>query len=212
MSNDTSGALGPPPAYEDVTGSMSGTEPSAGYSRPPPPSSAHPRPSVDLNAAFNRLRLSESPKDPDADTCLAHLKLLFAIQTMKQDIGYTDGLWDLWDTRADRDDEARLADLAKGDRDVESLQKDAEQKQIILSKIREKRWALFVARAVDRYEAWWKTLSEGRRLGESDLDENDNPYYLEFPNIGECKEWVDMMLPPLGMPLLPFSRLRCMLK
>lgn len=29
---------------------------------------------------------------PDANTCLAHLKLLSALQTLKEDVGYTDGL------------------------------------------------------------------------------------------------------------------------
>lgn len=32
---------------------------------------------------------------PDANTCLAHLKLLSPLQALKEDVGYTDGLWGL---------------------------------------------------------------------------------------------------------------------
>src|SRR5690242_1185923 len=68
----------PPPAYVEVD---SDANPSSAYENLSP-------------SLFNRFL------DPSAETCLAHLKLLFAIQAMKEDVGYTDGLWGLWDSRA----------------------------------------------------------------------------------------------------------------
>src|ERR1044072_1405222 len=44
---------------------------------------------ADITASFAHLKLGNAPKQPDADTCLAHLKLLIDIQTLKTDVGYT---------------------------------------------------------------------------------------------------------------------------
>ncbi|KAI1025293.1 hypothetical protein LB505_009619 [Fusarium chuoi] len=53
---------------------------------------------------------------------------------------------------------------------------DLEDKKKSLSKVREKRWALFVARAVDRYEAWWDSLPrELSRLTEGIMTDKNSP-------------------------------------
>ena len=58
--------------------------------------------SDELNAAF--FRLSVVPLTiafPDSHRCLIHLKLLSALHNLKEDVGYTDGLFGLWDARSD---------------------------------------------------------------------------------------------------------------
>lgn len=158
---------------------------------------------VNLTEAFDKLSLGIWPKFPDADTCLAHLKLLFAIQGMKEEVGYTDGLWNIWDTRAD--DNATVSDLA----DLETASASASvpangevsnKKLAILSKIREKRWAIFLARAVDRYEAWWTSMQiPNGGLTESDMHTpRTDKYDLFVSSSKDLVRWDASNLPPLG--------------
>lgn len=41
---------------------------------------------------------STIPLAPVAETCIAHLRLLHAFHSLKEDIGYSDGLFGLWDS------------------------------------------------------------------------------------------------------------------
>ncbi|KAM5355078.1 hypothetical protein ACJ41O_001724 [Fusarium nematophilum] len=157
-------------------------------------------PADDVADLFANLRIDPSPHNPDPDTCLAHLRLLFAFQNLKEDVGYTDGLWGIWDSRADGNmvvaDNGEVEERpgAEGDRPD-----DVEEKHKALSKIREKRWALFVARAVDRYEAWWNSLTGERALRESDLDDEKSVAYDLFPVTDESSYWEKQSLPPLDV-------------
>ena len=103
-----------------------------------------------LNLAFSSLNVPLVAKSVTADTCLAHLKLLFAFQNLKEAVGYTDGLWQIYDSR-----------VFPRTKDIDTLQdadKLDDQIKKNLSLLREKRWALYVARASDRYEAWWNSF------------------------------------------------------
>lgn len=194
--NEVEGKLAPPPAYTTVDESAT----------------------ADLTAAFDQLSLSNTASDPTVDTCLAHLKLLFAIQSMKEDVGYTDGLWGLWDARAGPLDqlEHAYADKRKAPSDAKKILKDeldgddektAKKALENLSKIREKRWALFLARATQRYEAWWKSLP-GQPLTERDMEEDTAFGYETFPTDDSATfEWSEDKLPPLGMLSGPLPRL-----
>lgn len=134
-----------------------------------------------LAAAFSSLRLSDSPPSfPDPDTCLAHLKLLSAFHALKEDIGYTDGLFNLWDAKCE------LLD----NRD-ESL-----------AKMREKRWVLYIARAVERFEDWWLNVlcngeEGGKRLEVKEMRANVLKF-MEFTKRGRVQKWATSMLPPIG--------------
>jgi hypothetical protein len=133
----------------------------------------------ELNEQASRLRLDHSNQEviPDVVSCLTHLKLLRAFEQLKQKIGYTDGLWDIWDSRS-------------------------QGKIEILAKLREKRWAVYVARAVDRYEAWWKSfvpdmLTEKDMLkGESKGARSAN--FQSFTSAHEPLRWSKEILPPPG--------------
>ncbi|KAH6652037.1 hypothetical protein BKA67DRAFT_660806 [Truncatella angustata] len=111
---------------------------------------------------------------PTVDSCLAHLRLLRAFEVLKRKTGYTDGLWDIWDSRA-------------------------QNKLDILSKLREKRWAIFVARAVDRYEAWWKSFVPDM-LKEKDMLRGDSEARSSsfecFTSVHNLMKWTLASLPP----------------
>ena len=182
-----------------------GPQTADGSDEPPPPGYndatqlADPLPDdVDVTASFASLSLSPTPQNPDSDTCLAHLKLLYAIQGMKEDVGYTDGLWNIWDSRAD-DEREDLSLGAMPDAAPAKLADD-DKRKIAISKIREKRWAVFVARAVDRYESWWQSLS-GVMLREADMEDAKSPKYVKLPSDSTITAWKEDMLPPLGLCL-----------
>jgi hypothetical protein len=143
-----------------------------------------------LSAAFSSLRLSETPPDfPTADTCLAHLKLLSAFHALKEDVGYTDGLFNLWDAKCE------LLD----------------NRDETLAKMREKRWVLYVARAVERFEDWWLqvlcNMEEGQatRLEGKEMRANVMEF-MEFTKRGRVQRWTTSMLPPIGMDCLFLER------
>lgn len=172
---------------------------------------------ANLTAAFDNLRLSAHPGNPQVDTCLAHLKLLFAFQWMKEDVGFTDGLWGLDDDlagpidpilkrRPEKRDEKGAEKKTGNENETADQEPSVKEKMRnknleTLSEIREKRWALFVARAVDRYEAWWQAMvkiTNARPLKESDMT-TGSAKYSEFPsNIDGTMHWDENMLPPLG--------------
>ncbi|KAK4462347.1 glycine-rich domain-containing protein 1 [Cladorrhinum samala] len=163
--------------------------------------------SANLAAAFENLNLSSQPSNPTIETCLAHLKLLFAIQSMKEDVGYTDGLFGLWDSRAGALDQLAPAGSPGADGKTAAVEDESHQEErqkilAALSLIREKRWALFVARAVDRYAAWWNTLP-GRPLSEKDMDEVGSAHFDQFPTTDATSAldwtWTEERLPPLDV-------------
>jgi hypothetical protein len=167
----------------------------------PPPSytvTANPQgPSLEeINAGFSNLRIGDAPKNfPDTDLCLAHLKLLEAFFILKQEVGYTDGAFDIWDSRAPGTDESVANDEAARNTRIEAL-----------SKIREKRWALYVTRAVHRFEIWWmKVLCQYEQsvmLTEGAMRYKE---FQDFPGAGKVQRWTTSMLPPLGTFALHLS-------
>ncbi|EEY23844.1 conserved hypothetical protein [Verticillium alfalfae VaMs.102] len=173
----------PPPAYGDASQDLSAV---LDLDDAPPPFSVSG--TRDITAAFASLKLS-TQNNPDVDSCLAHLKLLHAIQTLKEEIGYTDGLWDIWDHRAG----PKLDDAAGSSAVSDQLH--------ILSIIREKRWALYLARAVDRYEAWWTSLPNDS-LTEKDMETKGSPKYERFPEGSVDFPWTQDNLPPIDVLMI----------
>jgi hypothetical protein len=147
-------------------------------------------PSIEeLNAAFSNLNIPENPPPfPSPEHCLVHLKLLNVFHAVKEDIGYTDGLFGLWDSRCE---------IVEG--------KDREK---LHSRIREKRWAIYLARAVERFEDWWlKVLcprEDGKRLQGKEMV-LENKSFVQFPETGVAQNWTKAMLPPVGKisPTIP---------
>jgi hypothetical protein len=185
---------GSPGAYSnEKQGGMPPTSNAPAMEAPPPTytATANPQgPSLEeINASFSNLRIGDAPKNfPDTDLCLAHLKLLEALFILKQDVGYTDGAFDIWDSRAPGTDDSVANDEMARNTRLEAL-----------SKIREKRWALYVARAVHRFEIWWmKVLCQYEQS--TMLTEGAMRYkeFQDFPSAGKVQRWTAFMLPPLG--------------
>ncbi|GKT82468.1 alpha-ketoglutarate-dependent sulfonate dioxygenase [Colletotrichum tofieldiae] len=197
-------------ADEDAASASGPATLPASASAPPPAYGAapdtHPSGPQDLSAALGALNLDASPPgtdprdDPNEDTCLAHLRLLTAFHRLKSETGYRDGLWEIWDSRAQVSNASSAtsssnskAAAAAADGGAGSLNTD------VLVKLREKRWAVYVGRAADRYAAWWRSFVPDMLL-ESDMvepSEERKDRYGGFPG-SEPMVWNADMLPPLA--------------
>lgn len=141
------------------------------------------------------LNLPASPVELSADSCLAHLRLLYALQALKEDVGYNDGLFGLSDSIASNAD-LRLPDV----KDQKQPEDEQQRIKARLALVREKRWGLFVARAADRYAAWWDKLCVPKTpITEQDMDYPSQPKFTDFPTASKPMEWTIEMLPPLDV-------------
>ena len=141
----------------------------------PPPSYTNNQP--DITAAFSRLTLDQrQPPKPVRDQCIAHLKLLECFHELRETTATTDGLYGFWDS---------FVPSHLNERDQAAL----------LTKIREKRWSIYVAQAARRFQSWWKNciLLKGSTAPPQEKEESpsswDNDVALEFSK---------STLPPLG--------------
>lgn len=96
----------------------------------------------DVTAGFANLSLDSSGKDsqPTVDECIAHLKLLECFYRLRQKIGSSDGLFGIHDS------------IVLDARPAEDKAPE------LLAKLAEKRWAIYLARAVSRFHAWLKAV------------------------------------------------------
>lgn len=146
----------------------------------PPSYAANEASPEELNSAFSKLHLADAPANfPEPDHCLAHLKLLSAFHALKEDVGYTDGLFGLWNGICER----------------------AQNKEEALARMREKRWALYIARAAERFESWWLQVlcnqEPSKRLQCKEMVVT-NLDYLDFYRLGKSQKWNAEILPPIG--------------
>ena len=100
---------------------------------------------------------------PTRDQVAAHLKFIHAVHTLRLSISAQDGLFNL------------------NDRDVRDA-KAAGQADELQKLLNEKRWAVYVARAVERFTAWFNVLKG--RIGTRGATMAD----FEVP--GRLDEWV----------------------
>lgn len=99
----------------------------------------------DITAGFSNLKLADSSTEvPTIDHCIAHLKLLEAFHQLREDVALQDGRYGIKDEF--------LGEPAASDTDPQRLQQ--------LTQMREKRWAIFVAKAAHRFEKWWRVCVE----------------------------------------------------
>lgn len=144
---------------------------------PPPSYVAKNETSVlDITAAFSNLDLQASSK-PTADQCIAHLKLLEAFHQLREDVALTDGLFGLQDAFVPSTGDKR-------------------QRAELLTKIREKRWAVYVAKAAKRFQAWWELMIEPNAPM---LRQQSVPIiFQQAPEAGDSMSIDQDHLPPLG--------------
>ncbi|OJJ35484.1 hypothetical protein ASPWEDRAFT_511187 [Aspergillus wentii DTO 134E9] len=139
---------------------------------------------------IRRLNLSRSAGSPEYSTitpgqCVAHLKFVAVISDLRDSIISNDGLFGINDNDAD--------DFL-------------EQKNEALVLLREKRWAIYTARAVERYTAWWNNYvpysSPPPKL--KDIESK------EYGKITECEtqvQWFQETMPPLDILMVWHSHM-----
>ena len=124
----------------------------------PPPSYSQAPPSYDrehivdppdITSGFNNLSLTQTSEDgiPEPDECTAHLKLLECFFRLRQSVGSQDGLFGINDSLV------RNTNIEPSDKTPE-----------LFAKLSEKRWAVYVQRAVDRFEMWWAAVTPGAAM------------------------------------------------
>lgn len=120
---------------------------------------------------------SAATETVDKDRCILHLKLLAALADLRATISSIDGLFGIHDSQADK-----FADEAT--------------KCNALIRIREKRWAVYTARAADRYQDWWlkSVPSSGEPITWSYAKSGHYASITRAPPI----TWTAKQLPPLG--------------
>ena len=130
--------------------------------------------SVDITSNFAKLNLDSRSTTPTVDQCIAHLKLLEAFHQLREDVATTDGLFGISDKLATASSKPEEA----------------------LAKVREKRWAVYVARAADRFERWWATCvpTSQEPLRQSDVASKGT--FDRITVVGKPMRVIN--LPPLG--------------
>lgn len=133
------------------------------------------------NLKLNDLNSTENDCFPTPGQAIAHLELLTAFSNLRKDVRGRDGLFDLWDNDANS--------------------------SVTIEEIQEKRWAVFVTAAVERFTIWWKALTkiaDGPKLTVQDTWTHYRPAYLaryqeksRYSMVQQRQE-----LPPLGMLLV----------
>ncbi|KAI9847712.1 MAG: hypothetical protein M1837_001960 [Sclerophora amabilis] len=148
---------------------------------PPPVYSEHlPAPTADIA----NLSLSQASSFPTVDQCTAHLKLLKALAQLRHDVGYVENLFGISE---------RMSDAGRGP----TFDRECAQ-------IREKRWEVYVARAVDRFQRWWSLSSQSTANGKptGQLREADLDYHGVFEDTatnGKPLSLTPSNLPPLDV-------------
>lgn len=115
----------------------------------------------------------------EKDRCILHLKLLASLADLRETISTIDGLFGIHDSQAFKFEEGTTRNTA-------------------LIRIREKRWAVYTARAVDRYADWWThcvPVSEAAPAidGVKSRPDEYNPVTTTYRST-----WFAKDLPPLG--------------
>ena len=113
---------------------MSGDEPAIRYSSRKTASASTPK----MSSTVSDPTAKESLTVPSPMNCYRHLRLLETFFVLREEISMKDGLYGIRD-------------------DFVPSTADEHQKNQILAKIREKRWAVYVTNASLRFEQWWKT-------------------------------------------------------
>jgi Glycine-rich domain-containing protein-like len=161
----------------------------------PPPYQTEELSAKELTASLRKLDLC--PRNtpiatslPSNDECIAHLKFLGALAILREDVSESDGLFGI------RDIEADVFGNEKGK---------------ALARIREKRWGVYVARAVDRFETWFNRLPKstvgsgpGGSLRMSDIVQDSHVETLVNPGHKKLAWRADSM-PPLDVLMVLHS-------
>ncbi|RLM01276.1 hypothetical protein CFD26_104085 [Aspergillus turcosus] len=110
------------------------------------------------------------------DQCVVHLKFLASLADLRDSVAGNEGLFGLHEP---------------------PLSEFPEHVEEVRARIREKRWAVYTARAVDRYTKWWETCIPSNRPCPR-LKDLENQSYDRITEGNHLLSWSKDSLPPLG--------------
>lgn len=142
------------------------------YAEPPPYSSQPPsaRTSTSNGAtgrvpSIEQLSFKPSPLEiPTPAECIAHLKLLHAFAKLRHDVGNQEGLYGIYLEKADTYAQASFHNGGQNGGEHQTYNQHAAPEATsgpdasLAERVRDKRWSVFVEKAVARFERWWETL------------------------------------------------------
>jgi hypothetical protein len=143
------------------------------YAEPPPyssqPSSARTSTSNSAPTAriprIEQLSFTPSPLEiPTPAECISHLKLLHAFAKLRHDVGNHEGLYGIYLEKADDVAQAPFQNGGQNGGEHETHEQLAAPEAAsgpdtsLAERVRDKRWSVFVEKAVARFEAWWDVL------------------------------------------------------
>lgn len=157
---------------------------------PPPYAAEDPRASQNAQSSSSEARLWSlslgqlQTANLTVDECIAHLKLLSTFSELRATISASEGLFGLYESPF------MNCDAPENERRNAAAQ------------VREKRWAVYVARAASRFETWFlNSLVDGPGQSQGIVtirDVEENPEYENFPKWSNRIRWTVDLLPPLG--------------
>lgn len=138
----------------------------------PPPYSSHATSAVDTpvfdGSEWSNARNVELPT---ATQCMTHLKLLHAFARLRREVGNTERLYGIefeWEESGENvpDEEGTVGGKDGQPREVHATSGTTalvgrQEAGMLAERMREKRWTVFVNKAVDRFEKWWESLPSG---------------------------------------------------
>lgn len=110
------------------------------------------------------------------DECVVHLKFLATLADLREAVASTKDLFGIPDP---------MPDLL------------GQNLNEALAKVKEKRWAVYTSRAVERYTVWWKACVPSSRSRVS-LDDFERESYSNITDGDMPLPWSRDSLPPLG--------------
>lgn len=170
-------------AFAQTAASSTYSPPPPAYSTDAPPYSQEDIESPpSLTAGFSNLRIS-ADDSPNREQCIAHLKLLECFYRLRQNISSTDGLFGIYN---------HALTPANGGQQCDDPN--------ALSLLGEKRWAVYVYKAVDRFERWRDAVAPPQqRLKSSDTNKGGRLQTLvSTDKVYKAIGFTPANLPPIG--------------
>ncbi|KAF9885218.1 hypothetical protein FE257_000578 [Aspergillus nanangensis] len=151
-------------------------------SDPPPPYEECERPPPPAQPALPRIDPTPSAGSPIAftvtrDQCIAHLKFLAVLADLRDTVASIPGLFGI------------------ADANEKLFQEHTNEAQI---RVKEKRWAVYTARAVERYATWWEACIVNCKSPPA-ADHLYRIWYEDVVRLENPIQWVPEMLPPLDV-------------
>jgi hypothetical protein len=180
--------------------------PSASKVEAPPPVYSRERPAARADGPVDPIRplnLSVYP-GPDVtttstkDECIAHLKLLAAFADLRDAIGKSDGLFSIHN------------------REIDKFRGNPNTMNEAAALLCEKRWQVYVTRAVERFTTWWQKCVPTCGVDGLDSfftvkDVEQGKILAEAPTCKTKITWTPDTMPPLGSLFLSHSFLFCLI-